>query len=394
MTRLFKNAAVWTVVVIIAFHSLQEQQVQRVLEFRAKDQKRVEELEKNAASAQVARRMEAHLSVLNRRAEYEQELEKARGGGLAAIVKDSRLSIAEMLGAIARSVTPEGSKVEVSVERFTDFTVSVELPAVLPVAELATISGKLLELGTPYLHRLSFFAERRLIGEIDPLFIASAAKQKIPATEVIVQSLLTSVADEPKPAQAAAKVSVSPERSSEVAVPFERIMKEWSDAYRANMEAVSKVLDRLNAAVDLQTLKTKGDVRLRLKSVEEAGTQIAKAERYFPACLDALKAQLTPATDPLVVNITMREAESAHGGEIRLMKPLLSELTAFQFTVRRLLQTLDAPGANWEITQSGTIQFENAATLTAFKLRIRDVEASIQKVNQAAQAMSAAAGRK
>ncbi len=394
MARLLKLAAVWLAIVFIAHHSLEEQYVERVMATRAEDQARMDELEKTAASAQATRRMDAHLAVVNGRKAQEQELEKAWGGGLSAIPKDYRLNLAEMLATIARGVVPEGSKVEVSVERFTDFALHVELPTAVPVAELATISGKVLEMGAPYLHRLSFFAERRLIGEVDPLSIETVARKTLPPRDVITRALVMSTRDEPKLPPVAAGPGAPKERNSEAIAPYERIMQEWSDAYGKRMEAVSKVVSRLSDAVDLRTLKTRGDVTLRLKSVDAASEEIAKAEKYFPTCLGALKAQLTPQIDPLVASITMRETESARGGEIRQIGSLLTEIAAFQLNVRRLLQTLDAPGAVWNISERGTIVFGKQETLTAFNLRSAEVEANIAKVNAAAQALSAAAGKK
>jgi hypothetical protein len=283
--------------------------------------------------------------------------------------------------------------VEVSVERFTDFALHVELPTAVPLAELATMSGKVLELGAPYLHRLSFFAGRRLIGEVDPLSIQTVARKTLPPRDVITRALVMSVQEEPKLAPVAAGPGAPRERNSEAIAPYERIMQEWTDGYSKRMEALSKVVTRLSDAVDLRTLKTRGDVTLRLNSVESASEEIAKAEKYFPSCLGALKAQLTPKVDPLVASITMRETESACGGEIRQVGPLLTEIAAFQSNVRRLLQTLDAPGADWKILERGTIIFGTQETLAAFNLRSSEVEANIAKVNAAAQALSAARGK-
>lgn len=394
MARLLKLAVVWLAVVFVAHHLLQDRYVEQVLAIRNEDQQRMDELEKSAASAESARRMEAHLAVSTLGKEHEEALAKAWGGGLGAIPKDFRLNLAGMLRSIALGVVPEGSTVELSVERFTDFALHVELPSARPVAELATMSGRILELSAPYLHRLSFFADRRLIGEVDPLSIESVQRGKLPARELITRALVTSVRDEPKPPPVAAGPKISKERSSETTAPFDRVIEEWSDGYGGKLTALVKVIEKLGEAVNMRTLKTRGDVTLRLKSVDAAREEIARAEKYFPTCLAELKTKLTPTADSLATSISMRHVESVHGEQIRQTGPLLVELTAFQSGVRRLLQTLDAPGAAWEIAERGTITFRSQATLDAFNLRMSEVESMLPKVDAAAKAWSTAGATK
>ncbi len=388
--KLFKIAAIWLVGVFVAHHFLEGHYGRRTAELRADDQQRAEDLKKTAASGQMERRMEAHLAVVNRRAEQDKEWEKAWGPGLAAIPKDSRLSIAQMLGALAQGATPKGSKVEVSLDRFTEFVVSVELPAKASTPELATMSARLLEFSTPYLHRVSFFANGRLLGELDAPAIFAATKKSQFSKDIIARSLVASVIDPPPPSGSAPKVPAPSEGTGDGNSPYERIMEDWTDGYLKKFETVNNVVSGINKAVDLQSLKTKGDVTVRLKAIDDVAAQIANLEKYFPTCLETLKTQLAGTVDPLVVTITVRETDANCGGQISQLGPLLSELKSFHEKVRRLLQTLDSPASDWKISERGKIEFANAATLTAFNLRVGDVEASIEKVNAALRAMKTA----
>lgn len=107
-----------------------------------------------------------------------------------------------------------------------------------------------------------------------------------------------------------------------------------------------------------------------------------------------LREKLSPAADALVTDITVRHAETAHGSQIRQVGPSLTELTAFQSSVRRRLQALDAPGAEWEIAELRTIIFRSEAALAIFKARSAEVEPVIAKVNQAAEALGPTPGPK
>jgi hypothetical protein len=385
ISQIFKVTTFWLIVVFIVHHFLERHFSRLTSEFRSQDQQRREELVVAAASGQNERRMQAHLTTVKLRSEQDKELEKAWGDGPAAIAKDFRLNISQMLKALAQGASPKGSKVEVSIDRFTDFVVSIELLAKEPSPVLASVSAQILEFGTPYLQRVSFFADGSLLGELNAAAIAAATIHSPPSKDVISLALVASVVDV-QPAVVPAKPAATSEGNS----PYDQTMKEWTAGFGTHLGELNHMLAQLNTAVDLKSLKTKSEITPRLKSAGEIAAQIAKGESYFSSCLDTLRSQLENKVDPLVVTITLRDVDAKYGGQVRQIAPLLTELKSYQAAVVLLLEQLDSPASTWTTSARGDIQFSTAAALSAFKVKFGDVKASIERVDAAVRTFKAA----
>lgn len=359
-------------------------------ESRAQYQERAAAEQKLAAAEHAQRQVETHLAITRRREEQNRELLRAWGDGSAVFVKNPELNIAITLEAIGRSVAPRKTRVDVSVDRFTHFDAKFELPAELPAAGQAAISARLLEFGSPYLQHISFFANRRLIGELhQPAMAAAVANRSAPDEAALAKSLVATLSDPPAPSQPAT-AKVETERLSDGADAYQKIVADWQDAFQKHGRSAGQVVERLNQAVELKTLKAKTDVAARLKTVEAAARDIAAAQAYLPQALDSLKQQMTAAAyDPLIVEITMRETSRTARPLLQDLGRMFAALDSLQASVSKVLLTLEKHTPDWKISDKGVV-FTSPAAVTAFNLAAGDLHASLEQVTKVGKTLQSA----
>lgn len=380
---LAKTIGFWAIAGYIAFQALDRTYDAKLAESRARYRESMAELQKSASSRSTALKMETHLTATRLQNEQAQELRKAWGPGFAPIVKDPSLSIAQVLTAIARSAAPQNTRVTVSVDRFTDFEVSFELPEDIPATAMSPMCAPLLAFGTLYLQRISFFANHRLIGELDrAAIVASTMDRDKPDPLLVARSLVTHLQDPPAAANLASTgTAEAPESVSDEGDRYNKIVSGWQDDYQKHTSAVNQAIDRLNRAIDFKTLKAKTEIADRLRLLDEAARDITAAKGFFPQSLDSLQNQLS-AYHPLIVTVTLRHMKSTASPRIEQVGGWLAALSNFQAAARRQLQTLEIHRLAWKISDQGTLLVSDPTVLTTFNRNISELESCIEQVNR------------
>src|SRR5579864_1395338 len=116
---------------------------------------------------EAARKLKAHEEGLKRSREYRQQLNEAWGDPVQAAWKNPYLSIEQMLGQLGRACAPAGTQVDVRVDRFTEFEVTLGLDRDAEVGELAQISLCMMQHGSPFVRNLRFTRAGRLLAELE-----------------------------------------------------------------------------------------------------------------------------------------------------------------------------------------------------------------------------------
>lgn len=95
------------------------------------------------------------------------ELEKAWGGPLGAAFKDPAISLSEALQRAADVCAPSNSLARVSVDRFTEFAVTIDAQEALSTNQMISVARKLLPVAKEYLEALRFSTRGTLLAELD-----------------------------------------------------------------------------------------------------------------------------------------------------------------------------------------------------------------------------------
>src|SRR5688572_18176361 len=135
------------------------------------------------------RQIEAHDATVARRRRFQQEIVAALGGPVGAALKHPELTLRGTLQQLARACAPQGSVPHVAVDRFTEFTVVIDLPDQQPRLALAEIAQRLLTHSAQYFHHVRFSHDGNVLAQLDRRAIESIAdwtKTTVPAVEKLL----------------------------------------------------------------------------------------------------------------------------------------------------------------------------------------------------------------
>ena len=249
--------------------------------------------EKNVAALQerfdvrdARRQIEAHDATVARRRRFQQEIIAALGGPVGAALKHPELTLLGTLQELARACAPQGSVPHVAVDRFTEFTVFIDLPDQQPRLALAEIAQRLLTHSAPYIHHVRFSHDGNVLAQLDRRAIESIpnwTKTTVPA----VEKLLIDPEYSQPPTFVGAVAPVAEQQVHELQnLPEEsrrqRIAEEhFGEAFRRANAQLRAALDRQVAAVNFAGIMSMGDFDARRKMLVDAERVGAEARRVL-----------------------------------------------------------------------------------------------------------------
>lgn len=380
---IIKSILIWSVIAYFGRAYLNESFGRRAVVLRTGQEKRMEELRRHGSSERAQRQMDAHLGISRLEARNREEIRNALGSGAIAVTRNPELSIREMFHGVGLELAPQGSNVVVSVDRFTEFSISIELPRILPVEELEDLSLKIVELGTPFLYRVSFFGEGRLVGELQSAAVTQGGGLGSVGRNRVAQLLVAGLEDprEGGDTTPAEPSSLAGDPADEQLTAFSKTLDEWEDDFDAQIDVTNRGMKMCFDALDLGKLRTKGDVTTRVKALEQVGRDLNKAKGYLSGCLRSLEEKLSGEVDPLVVTITMRELTSRNGKKLAELEQVIPEMLAHQASVMRVLRHLETHAIHWKNVGDGKLAFTNAAALKSFNAAYDAANLSARKLN-------------
>src|SRR5436190_7878378 len=220
-----------------------------------------------------------------RNRELLQERERTLGGPLEEILKNPDLSIGQMLLGIAAHYTPTGSRAQVRVERFTEFTIYLDLLPSVSAEARAQLCKDIIKDGLPYVSTLVLRRAGNVVGIIEREAIESVADWTNVPISTVAAMLGKSMAPEDS-AWASAGNSVEKTRASTApGSPEERAERLFMRQFKQAEEALSNAIKLQDEAVSLERLRIKEDLGPRRKQLETAGKLARQFVNFFQDAL-------------------------------------------------------------------------------------------------------------
>jgi hypothetical protein len=234
------------------------------------------------ARERVQREVTAHEAARERARGHERELMTAMGGPAEAAAKNPELSIGESIERVARACAPGGTRVNVRVERFTEFIALVELSMRLDTGTLANLARCILTHSAAYIHRLQFIHRGQLLAGLDRQAIESVADWK----NVSLAEVQRCFTEGGSAGSAVAEPNVSTTRPVEPEeeqnlTPEARRQRQASEAFDAALETANERLRSAlrsgQQAVDMAGMPTLSGLQARRALLEQAETLASQA---------------------------------------------------------------------------------------------------------------------
>jgi len=365
---------------------------------RAQHQQLIQERQGAWAQEDLDRAAAARAAAQARQAQAEADLVTFLGSPLAAATKNPALDIRQMLTQIATAIAPAGTRVAVTVDRFTEFDVALVLPNSPNLSQLATLAKNFLQNASPYVHGLRFISGNELIAELGGADIDSVTDWKTVSPDYLTGMLRGSSAAGPVEGTGAPTDAVAagtpdePESLDPDQARQRTAQKNFNDEYRRHVLHLNELLARLSQAIRLDNLPPNG-IPARLAWLDQQTPLLDGEEDFLMNQDGALERALTEqGVDPLVVRILIREATARRQPQIPRITPLFDRIYVYQSRIRQFLQAMaDHPGDWTAQPEAGKIQFFTAAARDAYETGGAAVEASARDVKAAMQAWSEAA---
>ena len=233
---------------------------------------------------QAQREMESAKANRERAERYLREIEEAMGGAPAVAAGDPNLGIAKSMERVSIACAPPGSRVRVHIDRFTEFTLVIELPQPTNLFTMASISHCILAYRAAYVHRLQIVQGGSIVAELDRQAIESINDWWNPPADE-VQQLLSMSRGGTNMAREKLRVD-SPRQETEEQrrnlTPEGRRLTTAEQRFQAMMDAghadFRSALDRLQEATEFSAARPSVDLETRRAGLRQA-VELARTAR-------------------------------------------------------------------------------------------------------------------
>jgi hypothetical protein len=360
--------------------ALERHQQSRETELVAAHQKSIAARKEQFELREVKRQINARDETVRRQRRYYDEYVAALGGPLDAALKHPELTILGMLQELARACSPPGSAPHVSVERFTDFTVLIDLPGQETNPALAKIAHCLLLHASQYLNGVRFSCRGRVVAQLDRRGIESAADWA-KATAADVQKLLV----EPDFSEPPTFVGAVPPVEQPIQEPQnlppevqrQKLAEErFVEAYKRADAQLRSAIERQTEAIDLTGVKLAGDLDERGKLLAEAERAAAEAKRVLgDPVIEYERILQQQQLDPVYIRAAARTATQTYANSRRAVARIFAALDERSTCARQFLATMKAHFGAWTYQpfqdridfHDPTAQQDYAAAIKRFK---------------------------
>jgi hypothetical protein len=318
------------------------------------------------------------------------KLVAALGGPVEAAFKNPELNIGQMVNAVALACAPANSRVSVTVDRFTEFTISVTLRDRLSSAQLAEISQCLLPKSVPYVHSVRFIQNNVILAELDWPAIESIGNWSSVSLQA-VEGLLSpaNAQEQPAPVLAAAdNGSASNPAQADLTVDQKKIESAnnlFKESYSKHARAVSELVASLDQASRLDTLLTHERLQARVVWLDQLATRLS-AERQFFLNQSAEMERLlkTEQLDPLAIGIIVRNSKNRDQSEAAVYAGVFDTVEAYREQILIFLKAMDDRWGEWQADSAAKqILFTSGDARKAYLSGSEQVTQSAQSVQRA-----------
>jgi hypothetical protein len=326
------------------------------------------------AQEDAQRAIAAEQEVAQRAKARAEKLVAALGGPVEAAFKNPELGIGQMLNQVALACAPPNSRVSVTVDRFTEFIVSVTLPGRLTSTQLADIAQRLLQKGVPYVQSVRFIQNDLVLAELDWPAIESVTDWSRVSLEEVARLISPANAmEQPSPTFASANEGGASNPAPEDLSPDQRKIEAANNAfkenYRTHFSALKNLVASLDQASRLDTLWTRERLESRIASLDQLATALSAERQFFfnqPAEMNRLlKAQ---ALEPLAITIITRNMKDLAQSESAVYAGVFDALAAYGEQIQAFLKGMGNHWGEWQADSSTkAVLFTSAAAREAYR---------------------------
>lgn len=314
----------------------------------------------------------------------------AAGGPADLAIKDPNLSLLQMFERLGAACAPAGSMARVTVEHFTEFTLTFESES--PPDPKATVDTVLCLLPrcAPYLQALRFSQRRTLVAELDhPAIVSVPDWSTVDATRV--QSLIRWESATSPALGVSGGVTKGAAESDEGADPaLAAAIKAYREVFKAHEAVLNGVIAYQTAASNLKETHL-GRLREKVTGLAQSMQSLGASKGFFadPA-LELDRALRGQGMDDLYTQIAVR-------GERERMRPIvagwsqaIAAVEAHNQVVKAFLEAMIQQWGSWMLQADGeTIVLTRPSARDAFEKHNGLVRIATERLDRAMERLNA-----
>lgn len=362
------------------YFSAARKQVQTM---RAEDAMRVSRQWSRQAQEQEEERQH---TLTQRKRELDNQWQEALGGAVEAASKDPSLSISQMIEATARTCAAPEDKVSVTVERFTEFTLDIELSAGSTEAEIVRLAACLLPYCGTYLQRIRFSRGGDILAEFGPGVLAGVKDWR----GMKPQTVSAMLAARTREVRLASVMNVS-HGATDLSPDEHKLQTAEEDFYdlvAGHFGLCRQLIRQQDTAVNLASIRSAAELEARIKGLEEAQPRLEKAQAFFEKPETEYEGILRKTGfDSLVVQVTTRGYLEANRMQNAHLLFIFDKLLERQAATMKLLETMRTSFGQWSPTPDGRIQFQTKQLQATYESVLEDYNSATRVLDQALKAM-------
>lgn len=310
----FMTTAIAAALAVALWIGLERWQDSQQEKLHAAHQKNLAALQERFDVRDAERQIEAHDANIARQRRFQQQIITALGGPVGVALKHPELTILGMLQEVARACAPQGSVPHAAVDRFTEFTLFIDLPAAPDRPALAEIARCLLAHSAPYLSSVQFSHDRNVLAVLDRRGIESIADWANASSSAVEKALVDPEYSQPPTFVGAVAPAAEQQIHEFQNLPEEgrrqRMAEErFADAFKLADSQLRSALERQMAAVNLAGIKGVGELDERRKILMDAERAGGEAKRVLAnPILEYERILESQKLDPTYIRAALRTA--------------------------------------------------------------------------------------
>lgn len=247
----------------------------RLLDLQAAQTKQLAEKKNQWAEARGNLQESLERELEDERISFTNTLITLQGGHVPAIAKRPNQTVPQLLQNTVAACLPAGAKATVKVDRFTEFSILIDLASKPTRGELVSISACFLPYTAAYLHQVVYRFQGSMLAEIGKQALESVTDWNGLSRERFAALFDWGSEDGPEAVPAVSTALPPEDRQEPVLVQEQRrVSRVFYDEFnRANQE-LTEAVRALQRAVDLKKFESREERSARLESITVAESRL------------------------------------------------------------------------------------------------------------------------
>jgi hypothetical protein len=330
--------------------------------------------------------------LLSKQMEVKEKWEAALGGPTEIASKDPTLSIIKMIEATSKACAPYGTKAGVSVDRFTEFTLTLELPGAPNRGQMAETAACVLHHCGIYLQKIRFAQSGDVLAQIGPEGLSRISDWES-LQAATVESLLENTDAQPRALAANLQKSRGPTSEISDLLPEQETAKKAAEQFykllQTHYKNCTAAIGTQDSAARLSTLRDVREMGERLRSLEAADDSLKNAKAFFAHPEEAFETLLRSGNvDSLLIKVTLRGYEQSAREKNATLLSMCMTVGDRQLAAKNLLEAMSKFAGQWTPMADGIhISFQNREVEAVYRRVAADYEQTTAALTKAFELM-------